>query len=238
MKFENRYQRNFNTLLFEEMEKLKNCHVCVVGCGGLGGYLVEMLARIGIGQITAIDGAVFEESNFNRQILSQEHLLGKSKALTAKSRVEAINSEVNCIAVPEFLTKENGNRLIRGRKGDSDGFDLVMDGLDGIKARLLLAEFCEEAEIPLIHGAIAGWFGQVSVIFPGDGTMERLYPNRMEHQDHGAERELGNPSFIPAVVAGIQVSQGIKVLLERGEDLRGQLLSIDLLSDEYLIFDA
>ncbi|MBK5247279.1 MAG: ThiF family adenylyltransferase, partial [Peptostreptococcaceae bacterium] len=69
---ENRYLRNMNTFSLEENAKFKDFRVCVIGCGGLGGYIIEMLGRLGIGFITAVDGDVFDETNLNRQILSSE----------------------------------------------------------------------------------------------------------------------------------------------------------------------
>ena len=85
--FENRYERNIGTLTPEENEKLQTFRVCAVGCGGLGGYVIEELARLGIGHITAVDGDVFQDSNLNRQLFSTEEVLGKSKAETALSLI-------------------------------------------------------------------------------------------------------------------------------------------------------
>ncbi len=79
-----RYDRNIKTLSLEENEKLKDFKVCVIGCGGLGGYIIEMLGRIGVGYITAVDGDNFSESNLNRQIISSDLNLGKNKAIEAK----------------------------------------------------------------------------------------------------------------------------------------------------------
>lgn len=88
-----RYTRNIPTLNNEENNKLKKFKVCIVGCGGLGEYIIEMLSRLGVGQLTIVDYDKFEESNLNRQILSEESLLGFSKAKAAKDRVNKINSE-------------------------------------------------------------------------------------------------------------------------------------------------
>ncbi|MBU1695979.1 MAG: ThiF family adenylyltransferase, partial [Proteobacteria bacterium] len=94
LKIEERYDRNFNTLSLEEQKTLGTSKVVVIGLGGLGGSVCEMLARVGIGHLTLIDGDVFEASNLNRQLLSEEHLIGFPKAQAAKNRVNAINSEV------------------------------------------------------------------------------------------------------------------------------------------------
>ena len=94
------------TLSKEENDSLKNFKVCVVGCGGIGGYVIEMFGRIGIGNITAVDGDVFEESNLNRQILSSTDNLGFSKALEAKIRMEKVNPLIQVKALEKMLTEE------------------------------------------------------------------------------------------------------------------------------------
>lgn len=218
-----RYERNLFSLSLEEFEKLREKKVCVVGCGGLGGYIIEMLGRLGIGQITAVDKDVFEESNLNRQILSDMNSLGKSKALKAKERMELVNPDVRIIAVKEAFSEKNGKDILMGN-------DIVVDALDDIKVRLLLEEIAEKVGIPMIHGAIAGWYGQVTTVFPGDRTLRRIYTGA---GNKGIEVQLGNPSFTPALVAAIQVSEAVKVLIGRGEILRNKLLFINLLDHEY-----
>ncbi len=222
-----RYKRNMNTLSPEENEKLRGFKVCVVGCGGLGGYVIEMMGRLGIGTITAVDGDVFDETNLNRQLLSTEEILGKSKALAAGERMQKVNSDVKIHPVQTFVTEENCDEIISGH-------DIVVDALDNMTARRLLELHCERLDIPMIHGAIAGWYGQVSAIMPGDRTLQKIYsPN----ENKGAETELGNPSFSPALVASIEVAEAIKVLLHRGETLQNRLLTIDLLNQAYEIFN-
>lgn len=222
-----RYSRNVKTLSIEENESLKDFKVCVVGCGGLGGYIVEQLGRIGIGFITAVDGDVFDESNLNRQLLSEMNNLACSKAKAAEERMRRVNPLVRVISIPQRLTADNGLEIIKGH-------DVVVDALDNIESRLVLEELAENAGIPLVHGAIAGWFGQATTVFPGDRTLSRLYPS---DASHGIEKELGNPSFTPALVASIQVAETIKVLIKRGDPLRKKILVINLLNQEYEVIE-
>lgn len=226
MELKDRYNRNMTTLSHEENERLHTFRVCVIGCGGLGGYVIELLGRLGIGYITAVDGDVFEETNLNRQLLSSEFHIGKSKALTAKERMQHVNSDITVQAICEYLTEENCDQIIAEH-------NIVVDALDNMSARRILERHCESQGIPLVHGAIAGWYGQVSTIYPGDQTIAKIYP---EGEDKGAETELGNPSFTPALVASLQVAEVVKVLLKKGEILRGKLLNIDILNHEYEIF--
>jgi len=211
----------------DEITALKEKKVCVVGCGGLGGYIIEMLSRLGVGNITAIDGDVFDETNLNRQLLSEEALIGSSKAEAAKSRIQKVNSEVEVFAKAVFLREDNAVALVAGH-------DVVVDALDNISTRRILEKACSISEIPLIHGAIAGWYGQVTTIMPGSGVFSKLYP---ETAEKGIETELGNPAFTPALVASIQVSETLKLLIKKGEPLIGRLLTLNLLDHEYQIFE-
>ena len=222
-----RYSRNMKTLSMEENNSLKNFRVCVIGCGGLGGYIIEELGRLGIGYITAVDGDVFDESNLNRQLLSSMENLGCSKVLAAEERMRKVNPLIKVVPIYKRLDMENGLDIINGH-------DVVIDALDNIESRLALEKLAEEAGIPIVHGAIAGWFGQVTTVFPGDRTLSLLYP---QNQNHGIERELGNPSFTPALVASIQVAEAVKILIKRGDTLKKKLLIINLLEQDFEVIE-
>lgn len=214
-------------LTTEENNSLSSFKVCVIGCGGLGGYIIEMLSRLGIGQITAVDYDVFEETNLNRQILSSMSSLGKSKAIVAKERISNINPLVKIDPIIEKLTEENAVEILKGH-------DVIVDALDNVKTRLVVEKHAEKLNIPLVHGAIAGWYGQVTTVFPGEKTLSILYGDK---DTKGLESELGNPSFTPALVASIEVSEVLKILIKRGALLRKKLLMINTLSQEYEVIE-
>jgi len=218
-----RYIRNVNALSPRENESLKGFKVFVAGCGGIGGFVIEELGRLGIGHITAVDGDVFDETNLNRQILSTMQLLGKSKSAAAKTRMEAVNPDVVVTPMHTMITDENCRDLIHGH-------DVVVDALDNVACRFLLEASCRMEDIPMVHGAIAGWYGQVTVIFPGDDSLKTIYPAGAVK---GSEVDLGNPSFTPALIASIEVAETVKVLLGRRNLLRNRLLTIDLLEHDY-----
>lgn len=222
-----RYERSIGTVTKQELLRLQGARVAVVGCGGLGGYVLEMLGRMGVGHLTAIDGDVFEESNLNRQLLSETALLGFAKAEAARVRMVAVNPEVSVTALQEWLTEGNAEALLKGH-------DVVVDALDTIGTRLVLQQAAEMLNIPLVHGAIGGWYGQVAVIFPGDRTLDRLYG---ENTRSGIEKQLGNPAFTPALVASLQASEVIKILIGRGELLRNRVLRVDLLEHDYTLIE-
>lgn len=217
-----RYSRNKNLMSDDEITLLSQKKVCVLGLGGLGGYIVEMLSRIGVGSLTLVDGDVFDETNLNRQLFSSMNNLGSSKALEAEKRVRGINPLTKVIPVYEFVDSSNAMKIIANH-------DVIVDALDSIDLRKSIARACTELNLPLVHGAIAGWYGQVATIYPNDTTLDILYPKDIKR---GIEKELGNPSFTPALVASIQVSEVIKLLLNRGDLLRNSFMMIDLYTND------
>jgi len=217
------------TLSENDMDKLSKSKVCVVGCGGLGGYIIEMLARIGVGHITAIDGDVFDETNLNRQLLSNINNIGFNKAHEAKKRIEIVNPDVVINSVDVMIDDSNAHILLKGH-------DVIVDALDNISTRKILQKYSAELKIPVVHGAIAGFFGQVTTIYPGDNTLDLLYSGDVNF-NKGVEKELGNPAFTPALVASIEVAEVIKVLLNKGKPLRKKVLFIDLLNNNFDVLD-
>lgn len=216
---ENRYLRNIPALSEKDCALLRQKKVAVIGCGGLGGYLIEFLARVGIGSIRAVDGDVFDETNLNRQLLSTVSLLGKSKARAAAARVGDIAPDVKLEAVETYLDSANVQDLIAG-------CDAVLDGLDNVPARKILAKACAEAGIPYIYGAISGWIARAAVSMPGDHLLETLYPEGVETRDWGAL------SFTPALCAAFQTSLCVRLLTGRAVET-GKLHCADLLGEEY-----
>lgn len=222
-----RYAKNEKMLSPEENRRLRTFKAAVAGCGGLGGYITEMLARLGFGHLTLIDGDVFESSNLNRQIFSNPANLGEPKAREAKKRVREINPEIQTEAVYEFLTRENAQTILAGH-------DLIFDALDNVEARRVVEHAAEALGIPMIFGAIAGWYAQVCTIFPGDRMVEKIFPDEV---NKGAETQLGNPAFTPALAASIQVAEGLKVLIGKGQPLRNKILTINLLEQKFEVID-
>ena len=215
-----RYRRNRQTISTELQLRLHRSTVAVVGCGGLGGYVIEELARLGVGRLVAIDHDVFEEHNLNRQLLSSPSVIGQSKAQTARRRVAEINPGVVVRPVEVAFSAHTAAAAF-------DSVDVVVDAADSVPIRLQLADACSSLQIPLVHGAIAGWYGHVCTVMPGDDTLRHLYQRSSEPK--GVETVLGNPSFTPAVVASLEVAEVCKILLGQGCLLRHQVLMIDLL---------
>lgn len=224
--FKDRYNRNFDTLSLNEQAKLGCTTVAVIGLGGLGGTVLEMLARVGVGRLILIDGDVFDETNLNRQLLSQESLIGVSKAKAAKDRVRAINSQVNVRVFETYVNEENLFEHIKDA-------DLVMDCLDSIDTRFALQDAANKAGIPIVSGAIAGVTGQVTVIYPGDRGYALIYGKKSRSSAKGVETRTGNISYCALFVAALQSSECVKVLLKRGDILQNKLLIAQLWTNTF-----
>lgn len=214
-----RYIRNCSALSESDCVELSRAHVAVVGCGGLGGSVIESLARVGVGSLRLIDGDVFEESNLNRQILCTEADLKRKKVRVAAERVRAINSSVSVETLDVFVGEKYAARFL------SDT-DCVVDCLDSLPARFWTARACQELGIPVVYGSVAGWFGQVCTVFPGDPSFASIYGTIEGKSLH---KELGTLPFAASAVAAVQAAEVVKVLLHRPSLLRNRLLMIDLL---------
>jgi len=219
-----RYGRNLGAVTEFEQELLKSKRAAIVGCGGLGCYIAEFLARIGIGHLTLIDGDVFTEGNLNRQLYSLENNLGKNKAKAAEERLLEIRADLSVEAIDLFLDEENTWLFLRGH-------DVIIDALDTVKMRLLIVETAGNFGIPLVHGAVAGWNAQVCTIFPGDFSLSSLYK---KHSEHGGRGVL---SFTPAFCASLQAAEAVKVLLGRKDLLRNKILMADLRYNSFEIIE-
>jgi molybdopterin/thiamine biosynthesis adenylyltransferase len=216
-----RYVRNVGTIGLDGQAKLLQATAAVVGLGGLGGFVTEALARMGVGRLVLIDGDTFEEHNFNRQLLSGEGKLGMSKAEVARQRVAEINSAVEVTAHVAMLTRENLPKLLQES-------DVVVDALDRLPIRLVLQEGVQALGVPLVHGSIAGFLGQVMTIFPDDPGLRGLYGGADELPEQGLEAQLGTPAATPMAVAAWEAQEVVKILTGCGEPLRNRLLVMDM----------
>ncbi len=216
---DSRYLRNIPALSEAECLALRKKRVLVVGCGGLGGHIIDMLARIGVGALRVVDGDVFEPSNLNRQLLSEVPLLGQKKAKAAADRIARVNPDITAEAVDVFMAQSNVQDLVAG-------CDVVLDALDNIEARKLLASACAEARIPYVFGAIQGWVAQAAVSMPGDRLIHMLYPEGVEIRDKSVL------SFTPALCAAMQTALCIKLLAGRPVET-GTIHYFDLLNMEF-----
>lgn len=214
------YQRNHNAISPSDQIKLLDSRVGVCGCGGLGMNVINYLARLGVGHITVWDPDIFNESNLNRQLFSSYDKLGKSKVEVCRAFVQQINPAVCLTAIPAKWEESDASIIYRQQ--------VMVDALDNIPSRLALARFCEKGNIPLVHGAVGGWYGQLTVVMPGDRILQEIYQNPVQQQ--GIEKEQGTLPFTAAVLAGLEAAETVKLLLNMESDLCSNLCLVDLLN--------
>ena len=193
--------------------------VFIAGLGGLGGWLLEHMLRLGPEFIRAADGDVFDESNLDRQLLSSPLRIGQSKAAAAQERAALVAPQVRFEAVAEFMTEDNCARLLSGCR-------LALDGLDNVAARLTLERGCAELGIPLVHGAVGGWFFEAGTVPPGSGMLGRVYPGGREPE------HTRTHSSVVSACAAVQAAEAEKLLTGAEPALWGRLLMADLDSME------
>jgi molybdopterin/thiamine biosynthesis adenylyltransferase len=206
---------------------LRRAHVFVAGAGGLGGYVIELLARTGVGRLTIADGDRFEPSNLNRQLLCLEDTLGSLKAEAARERVARIDRSIGCEIVPEFLDRTGFVRRIKD-------VSMVVDALGGIAAHRELSAACMESQTPLVTGALAGWTGLVVTVLPGGPDPGFLW---QADDARDAETVLGSLAPAAAVVASVQCAEAIAWLIGKRPVLAGRMLVVDLQKGAFEIID-
>jgi len=214
-----RYERSQGTVGWEGQIKLLESTVAIVGCGGLGGWIIEGLARMGVGHLIVIDGDAFGESNLNRQALCTEDNLGQLKTEAARERVAKVNSATEVTIHPVMADEESLREMLAGA-------DVAVDALDTLPTRLVLQKVAQSLGIPVVHGAIGGYVGQVMTVFPDDEGLYALY-GRGDVPERGIEAQLGNPAATPMMIAAWQIQEVVKILLGTGELLRNRLLFMD-----------
>jgi molybdopterin/thiamine biosynthesis adenylyltransferase len=219
-----RYVRNMKTFSLDEQIILLRSRVSIVGLGGLGGAVTEILARAGIGTLKLIDGDIFEDSNLNRQFLSTPGLMATSKAAAAAERVREINSSIVVQKYDENLNDSNSLSLIENSHA-------AVDCLDNVPARFSLERAAKQIGSPLVSAAVAGISGHVTTIFPEDPGLELIYGESRQRPQKGVETSLGCLPQAAALLASVECSEVIKILLGRGELLRNRLFFVDLASN-------
>lgn len=217
-----RYVRNVDILSAAEQLALAESRVAVVGAGGLGGQVILLLARVGVGTLVVVDCDRFDETNLNRQALCVGETLGEPKTKAAVEAVSAINPGVRVI--PHQVKIDAG-----GIEKILAGCHVVVDGLDNVPDRLLLQEWAGRLEIPMVHGALAGFEGRVMTVFPGDAGVRQLYGEAPVGADaQRPEAVLGVPAVTASLIGTFQAMEVLKILLHRGSTFRNVMAHADL----------
>jgi molybdopterin/thiamine biosynthesis adenylyltransferase/rhodanese-related sulfurtransferase len=205
--------------------KLLDSKVLLIGAGGLGSPASLYLAAAGVGRIGIVDADVVDESNLQRQIVHSTESLGEPKVESAKRSVEALNPDVEVVAYKERLTSENIERIL------ADGWDVIVDGADNFPTRYLVNDASIWHKIPVVHGSIYRFEGQVTVFKPYEGPCYRcLFPTPPPPELAPSCAEGGVLGVLPGVIGSLQASEALKLALGIGEPLIGRLLLFDALA--------
>jgi sulfur-carrier protein adenylyltransferase/sulfurtransferase len=205
--------------------KLLDSKILLIGAGGLGSPASLYLAAAGVGRIGIVDADVVDESNLQRQIVHSTESLGEPKVESARRAVEALNPDVEVVAYKERLTSENIERIL------ADGWDVIVDGADNFPTRYLVNDASVWHDIPVVHGSIYRFEGQVTVFKPHQGPCYRcLFPTPPPPELAPSCAEGGVLGVLPGVIGSLQASEALKLALGIGEPLIGRLLLFDALA--------
>ncbi|MCL2115173.1 MAG: HesA/MoeB/ThiF family protein [Methanobrevibacter sp.] len=225
--------RQMSIVTKSQQTRFKESKIAVIGCGGLGGTVIEMLARMGVGELNIVDKDSFDMSNLNRQLMSSIDSLGKSKSEVTKEKIRLINPYVKVNAFYEELNGENLDKII-------GNCDIAIDALDNLATRVLVSRYAKEKEIPFVHGAVHGTMGQLTVFNNTTVTYEELFslPSIGKELKSKTKQEIQNLSQstppvigpIANIIGSLESFEAFKIMTNNGKiTLAPKVLNIDLL---------
>lgn len=225
--------RQMGIVTKSEQLKIKDSKITVIGCGGIGGSVLEMLSRMGVGYLRIVDKDSFDVSNINRQVMSGFYSVGKSKTEVTQETLRGINPFTEIEAIEEELNADNVKEII-------EGSDIVIDALDNLVSRIHVSRCAQELEIPFIHGAIHGTMGQVSVfnnqtpsyeeLFKLPSSGEDLTPEILEKVQNLSQEVPPVMGPVPNIVGCLQASEAMKLITLKGTPIFApKVLNFDLM---------
>jgi sulfur-carrier protein adenylyltransferase/sulfurtransferase len=208
--------------------KLLASRILLVGAGGLGSPASLYLAAAGVGRLGIVDADVVDASNLQRQIVHSTEALGEPKVDSARRAVEALNPDVEVVTYKERLGSDNIDRIL------ADGWDVIVDGADNFPTRYLVNDASVWHGIPVVHGSIFRFEGQVTVFSPHKGPCYRcLFPQPPPPELAPSCAEGGVLGVLPGIIGSLQASEALKLALGIGDPLVGRLLLFDALAAEF-----
>lgn len=213
------FEKNMDFFTLPQAGQIRQTKVAIIGVGALGQMVAHQLVRSGFEQLILVDKDVLEYSNFNRQLYATDSTVGRSKVEVLKAGLLDIHPQIDITTYETFLNGNNGKKLVSEA-------DMVVDCVDDMETKVYLEKLMDESNIPLVHGAVEGWYGQVTTIFPGDRVLEQLYMHRKEQKV---------TALMPTVsaVAALQVGEVIKFATGSGELLHRKVLFVDMLNSDF-----
>jgi molybdopterin/thiamine biosynthesis adenylyltransferase/rhodanese-related sulfurtransferase len=225
-----RYSRHFLIPEVGERGQLKllDSNILLIGAGGLGSPAALYLAAAGVGRLGIVDDDVVDESNLQRQVLHSTARLGEPKAQSARRTLEELNPDVEVVTLEERITSENVDAIL------AQGWDVIVDGADNFPTRYLLNDAAVWHDVPIVHGSIFRFEGQVTVFKPHEGPCYRcLFPQPPPPELAPSCAEGGVLGVLPGVIGSLQANEALKLALGAGDPLVGRLLLFDALSASF-----
>lgn len=212
----------------EGQGKLLRARVLLVGVGGLGSPVALYLAAAGVGTLGLVDDDVVDRSNLQRQIVHANDRVGAAKVESARQSLEALNPDVKIEAFQTRLTHENAEQIM------GKGWDVVVDGGDNFATRYLVNDVAVKLGLPIVHGSIHRFDGQVTTFLPGRGPCYRcLYPEPPPAGFAPNCKEAGVLGVLPGIIGTLQATEVLKLVLGIGESLSGRLMTVDALTMQF-----
>lgn len=210
-----RYMRQIDLIHKEGQDKLENSKVFILGLGGLGSIISLYLTFAGVRNLILADFDVIDITNLNRQILYSYNDLGRLKAEVAKQKLESINENVQITSIYKKIDKKNAESLIFGS-------DLIIDASDNIEARYAVNKAAVKGKIPIVHGAVSEFYGQVTTIIPGETPCLRcIYPKNVKKTNFSI---IGSTC---GIIGSIQATEAVKYITDIGDLIMNKLLVWD-----------
>jgi sulfur-carrier protein adenylyltransferase/sulfurtransferase len=201
--------------------KLLQSRVLLLGAGGLGAPAAMYLAAAGVGTLGFVDADTVDASNLQRQVIHATSRIGMPKVDSAEHFVRDLNPDVKVVKYQERVNSGNVDRIF-------PGWDVIVDGCDNFPTRYLVNDACLKHKIPVVHGSIFRFDGQVTTFMPFDGPCYRcLYPEPPPAHLAPSCAEAGVLGILPGIVGTLQATEAVKLLLGKGTLLKGRLLQYD-----------
>ncbi|MET0284850.1 MAG: molybdopterin-synthase adenylyltransferase MoeB [Polyangiales bacterium] len=205
-------------------EKLLNARVLLLGAGGLGAPAALYLAAAGVGTLGLVDADTVDASNLQRQVIHGTDRVGVAKVDSAETTIKNLNPDVKVVKFKERLDSSNIDRIL------DQGWDVIVDGVDNFPTRYLLNDATVWKKIPVVHGSIFRFDGQVTTFDTEKGPCYRcLYPEPPPAHLAPSCAEAGVLGVLPGIIGVVQATEAIKIILGQGEPLIGRLLTYDSL---------
>ncbi|WP_461436286.1 HesA/MoeB/ThiF family protein [Methanosphaera sp.] len=216
--YQNMISRQKEIFSEEEQEILRTTPIVIIGCGGLGGTIIEQFVRAGFEELTIVDQDVFDETNLNRQVRSNLGTVGKSKVKITKSAMEQINPNINITDYDLTIDEKNISKILKGNK-------ILVDAVDNVYTRVLISREAKQQGMVFVHSAVEKTMGQLSVFEPNSVSYEELF--RLKSVDKSLDNDVKNyllsisakkPQVLgvtPSIFGSLQVNETIKYILNK-----------------------